>query len=194
MGQGCGRGGPDILEPSDEELCARVAARDTRAFEALVERYQARAFRLAAAMLSNEADAGDVSQEAFIRLHAAAGSFDQRSKFETWFHRILVNLCIDHHRRNRRWRRLAPLASPADDSEAPGIDPPSTAAGPEDVAMIGQSLERLRGAQGKLSPKQRAAVLLQAQEGLSSREIAAMFNCSEATARDSCASRGARAA
>lgn len=49
--------------------------------------------------------------------------------------------------------------------------------------MIAQSLERLRGALGKLSPKQRAAVLLQAQEGLSSREIAAVLNCSEATAR-----------
>jgi RNA polymerase sigma factor (sigma-70 family) len=60
-------------------------------------------------MLSNEADACDVSQEVFIRLHEGAGSFDRRSKFATWFHRILVNLCIDHHRRNRWWRRLVAL-------------------------------------------------------------------------------------
>jgi RNA polymerase sigma-70 factor (ECF subfamily) len=175
--------GPVAVEPSDEELCRRIAERDAQAFDLLVERHQARAYRLACSILGNEADARDVSQEAFIRLYQSADRFDGRSRFTTWFHRILVNLCIDHQRRNRWWRRLVQLSTPGSESGEPGIDPPSAEPGPELVAIRNQSLGELRGLLAKLSPKQRAAVLLQVQEGLSSREIAAVLECSENTAR-----------
>jgi RNA polymerase sigma-70 factor (ECF subfamily) len=171
------------VEPSDEELCRKIAERDDAAFELMVDRHQGRAYRLAASILGNEADARDVSQDAFIRLYESAGRFDGRSSFSTWFYRILVNLCIDHQRKNRWWKRMAPLASPGDDPDERAFDPPSSEAGPEDVAMLKQSISRLRPALAKLSPQQRAAVLLQTQEGFTSREIGEVLKCSEATAR-----------
>ena len=174
------------MEPSDEELCRRIAGRDAEAFELMVDRHQGRSYRLASSILGNEADARDVSQDAFIRLYESAGRFDGRSRFSTWFYRILVNLCIDHQRKNRWWRRLAPLATPgADDpnENERAFDPPSSEAGPEDEAMLTQSIRRLRPALDKLSPQQRAAVLLQTQEGFTSREIGEVLKCSEATAR-----------
>jgi RNA polymerase sigma-70 factor (ECF subfamily) len=171
------------VELSDEELCKRVAERDARAFDLLVERHQARAYRLACSIVGNEDDARDVSQEAFIRLYESAGSFDGRSRFTTWFHRILVNLCIDHQRRNRWWRKVLPLSPPGAETGEPVIDPPSAEPGPELEAIRNQSIGKLRGLLAKLSPKQRAAVLLQVQEDLSSREIAAVLECSENTAR-----------
>jgi RNA polymerase sigma-70 factor (ECF subfamily) len=171
------------VELSDEELCRRIAARDADAFELMVDRHQARAYRLACSILGNESDARDVSQDAFIRLYESAGSFDGRARFSTWFYRILVNLCIDNQRRNRWWRRLVPLASPGDDPAEPGFDPPSGEAGPEGAAMLSESIRRLQPALKRLSPQQRAAVLLQTQEGFTSREIAAVLKCSENTAR-----------
>ena len=173
------------MEPSDEELCRRIAARDAEAFELMVDRHQGRAYRLAASILGIEADAREVSQDAFIRLYESAGQFDGRSRFSTWFYRILVNLCIDHQRRNRWWRRLAPLKSPGDDpiENERAYDPPSVEAGPEAATMLKQSIGRLRPALEKLSPQQRAAVLLQTQEGFTSREIGEVLKCSEATAR-----------
>ena len=171
------------MEPSDEELCRRIAERDGAAFELMVDRHQGRAYRLASSILGNEADARDVSQDAFIRLYESAGRFDGRSRFSTWFYRILVNLCIDHQRKNRWWKRMAPLASPGDDPDERAFDPPSSEPGPEDEAMLKQSISRLRPALAKLSPQQRAAVLLQTQEGFTSREIGEVLKCSEATAR-----------
>ena len=172
------------MEPSDEELCRRIAARDADAFELMVDRHQGRAYRLATSILGNEADARDVSQDAFIRLYQSAGGFDGRSRFSTWFYRILVNLCIDHQRKNRWWKRVAPLATPGgDEPDERAFDPPSTEASPEAEAMLTQSIARLRPALAKLSPQQSAAVLLQTQEGFTSREIGEVLKCSEATAR-----------
>jgi RNA polymerase sigma-70 factor, ECF subfamily len=170
------------VEPSDEELCRRIAQRDAAAFDLLVERYQKRAWRLARSILNNDADANDVSQDAFIRLYESADRFDGRSRFSTWFNRILVNLCIDHFRRNKWWRKFIPLSNP-DDPEARVIDPPSPELGPELEAIRGSEIGQLRDALGRLSANQRTALLLQIQEGCSSREIADILNCSESTAR-----------
>ena len=180
---GCIAGLTDVKELADEELCAKVAQRDQQAFELLVERHQARAYRLACSILGNEADARDVSQDAFIRLYESAHRFDGRSRFSTWFYRVLVNLCIDHRRRGKWWSKLLPLAGPGDDPDEPGIDPASGAAGPDLAAIAHQSAGQLAQALKRLSPNQRAAVLLQVQESLSSREIAQVLNCSENTAR-----------
>jgi RNA polymerase sigma-70 factor, ECF subfamily len=173
-----------MADLSDEELCRKIAERDAAAFELMVDRHQGRAYRLAWSILGNEADARDVSQDAFIRLYESAGRFDGRSRFSTWFYRILVNLCIDHQRRNRWWRRMSPLAIPGgDDPDERAFDPPSGEVGPEGEAMLKQSINQLRPALAKLSPQQRAAVLLQTQEGFTSREIGEVLKCSENTAR-----------
>jgi len=172
------------VEPSDEELCRRIAARDTQAFELLVERHQAAAYRLARSILGHDEDARDISQEAFLRVYQAAEQFDARSRFSTWFHRILVNLCIDHQRRGKWWRKFVSLVGPGEaEDDQPALDPPSQAPGPDLEAIRGQSGARLRAALALLSPNQRAAVTLLVQEDLSSKEIAAVLNCSESTAR-----------
>jgi RNA polymerase sigma-70 factor (ECF subfamily) len=171
------------VERTDEELCRGIAEGEAAAFDLLVERYQARTYRMASAILANEADGRDVSQEAFIRLYENAHRFDGRSRFSTWFHRILVNLCIDHQRRNRWWRKVVPLGGSVDESEEPPIDPPSEEPGPDIVAMRKQTAGKLHESLKQLSPSQRTAIMLSVQEDFTSREIAAVLKCSEATAR-----------
>jgi RNA polymerase sigma-70 factor (ECF subfamily) len=172
-----------LAELPDEELCSRVAGRDNRAFEVLVERYQARAYRLAYSILGSEADARDLSQDAFIKLFESAGKFGGRSLFSTWFYRIVVNLCIDHKRRFGWWSKIVPLRGSLPESDEAGVEPVSSEPGPEVEAMRRQTSTRLAVAFVQLSPNQRAAVLLQVQDGLTSREIAQVLSCSENTAR-----------
>lgn len=172
------------MELSDEALCRRVADRDEAAFDLLVGRYQGRAYRLAWSILRDAEEARDLSQEAFIRLYQAAARFDGRSRFSTWFYRILVNLCLDHRRKHRWWRRLVTAANSGSDPDEPLIErQPAPPRDPLDELGSEQALTRLWGAVDRLSPRQRAALLLQVQEGLLSGEIAAVLNCSEATVR-----------
>ena len=171
------------MEPSDEVLCRRIAERDDRAFDLLVERHQQRAYRLAWSMVGDREEAKDLSQEAFLRVFEKAGSFDGRSKFSTWFHRILVNLCLDHRRKRRGW--LGRIFT-SDDSEEPMElleRQPSPRDDPADEAAKRETMTRVWKAAARLSGQQRAALLLQVQEDLSTSEIAAVLECSEPTVR-----------
>jgi RNA polymerase sigma-70 factor (ECF subfamily) len=171
------------VEPSDEALCEQVAARDDRAFDVLVARYQERAYRIAWSIVRNGDDARDVSQDAFIRLYQNAGRFQRRAKFSTWFYRILVNLALDHRRRHRWWQRaLGDGVSTDPDAPTPLEHAPSLDPGPDEDAARRELMGRLWSEVDQLSPQQRAALLLQI-EGLSTTEIAGVLDCAEATVR-----------
>jgi RNA polymerase sigma-70 factor (ECF subfamily) len=173
-------------EPSDEDLCRRTAQQDGGAFDLLVERYQERAYRIAWSVVRDREDARDCSQEAFIRLHESAGSFAGQAKFSTWFYRILVNCCLDHQRKRRSWRRLVGWGGRRDDERDAG-DPVERLAAPftdpTDAIATGRRMSQLWEAVEDLSPQQRAAVLLQCREELSTKEIAVVLQLSEATVR-----------
>jgi RNA polymerase sigma-70 factor, ECF subfamily len=172
-------------QPSDEDLCRRIAQQDGGAFDLLVERYQDRAYRIAWSVVRDREDAKDCSQEAFIRLHESAASFAGQAKFSTWFYRILVNCCLDHQRKRRGWRRLVgwggsnegrDAGDPVERLAAPFTDP-------TDAMVTDHRMSRLWEAVDDLSPQQRAAVLLQCREELSTKEIAVVLQLSEATVR-----------
>ena len=171
-------------EISDEALCRRVGGRDEAAFDVLVGRYQARAYRLAWSLLRDAEDARDVSQEAFLRVYRTAGAFRGDARFSTWFYRILVNLCLDHRRRGRWWPRLLIRRDDTSDgAEAllerqagPLLDPGDTLGREQTLAALWAAVDRL-------SPQQRAAIVLSVQEELSTAQIASILKCSEATVR-----------
>jgi RNA polymerase sigma-70 factor (ECF subfamily) len=96
-------------EATDEALAARAAAGDDHAFETIVQRYQARVYRLAG-RLTSETDAADVLQDTFLQVYRHLPSFRGESRFSTWLYRIATNASL-MHRRSRARR-------PADSLEA----------------------------------------------------------------------------
>jgi RNA polymerase sigma-70 factor, ECF subfamily len=80
-------------EPNDEMLAERAAAGDDSAFETIVERFQARIFRLAC-RLTTETDAPDVLQETFLQAYRHLPSFRGESQFGTWLYRIATNAAL----------------------------------------------------------------------------------------------------
>ncbi len=91
----------------DEALAARAAAGEDTAFETLVDRYQARVYRLAC-RLTSETDAPDVLQETFLQAYRHLAGFRGDSQFRTWLYRIASNAAL-MHRRARARRPAEPL-------------------------------------------------------------------------------------
>jgi RNA polymerase sigma-70 factor (ECF subfamily) len=91
----------------DEDLVARAAEGDVAAFEAIVAPRLNRAFRTASAILGSEADAHDVVQEAFVATWRHLPRLRDRTKFDAWLHRMIVNRCRDALRRRRRSREVS---------------------------------------------------------------------------------------
>ena len=157
-----------MIEASDDELMGRVAGGDAAAFDRLAARHMRRAVALAQRMTGNPSDADEIAQEAFLRVWQHAGRWDgARAAFTTWLYRIVMNLAIDRGRR--------PGWSPLEEAG----DPPDEA--PDALARIAerQTAERVNRALAALPDRQRAAVVLFHQEGLSLRQAAEVLTMSE---------------
>jgi len=91
----------------DEDLIKRAAAGDVDAFEALVAARLNRAVRTASAILGGEADAHDVVQEAFVATWRQLPRLRDRTRFDAWLNKLIVNRCRDALRRRRRSREVS---------------------------------------------------------------------------------------
>ena len=100
---------------ADAELLNRARGGDHRAFADLVRRYEHRAYGLALQRVRDSAEAHDIVQEAFVRVHKNLASFDGEAAFFTWFYRIIMNLCIDYSRRASA--RMSPAGDMHDEDE-----------------------------------------------------------------------------
>ncbi len=165
----------------DEELVALCQRGERRAFEGLVGRYMQRAYRIALDFTHDGDEAKDLSQEAFLRAFSQINHFDGRSAFYTWFYRILVNLCLDYHRRKARipWERAK--AKEEESAEAEEVPDPSSSADQE--AIAGEVKRKLGTALGALPKQQRTAFVLRNHHGLSIHEIAKVMETTEGTVR-----------
>lgn len=172
------RGRP--ADDPDASLLQRAANGDRRAAANLVARHAPRLQRLALRMLRDEAEAEDVTQEAFIRLWRHAERWEPgAAKLSTWLHRVALNLCYDRLRKPR-----------AVDEDPPDLA--DDAAGPAQSLHDSQLAVRVRGALDGLPPRQRAAIALCHYEGLTNIDAAAALKIS-VEALESLLARGRRA-
>ena len=148
-------------------------------FRILVERHQARAFRVARQMVPDSGDALDISQEAFLRVFRNLERFDPKHEFSTWLYRIVSNLCIDHLRKRR------PTATgggeDGDDGHPETIDTsvPDPSAGLEREELVA----RVRACIEALPPHFRSVLALRELEGLPCTEIARIVDATHVTVR-----------
>ncbi|RVC65856.1 sigma-70 family RNA polymerase sigma factor, partial [Mesorhizobium sp. M00.F.Ca.ET.038.03.1.1] len=121
----------------DEELVRRIGAGDPAAMQAMVARKLPRILALAARMLGDAAEAEDVAQETFVRIWRHASGWRQgHARFDTWIHRVALNLCYDRLRRRREWV-TDELPEVADDAPLPDAMPG------DEERRVNQALQRL---------------------------------------------------
>lgn len=166
----------------DAELVREAGAGSSRAAEALVRKHLPRMLGLARRMLSDPIEAEDVAQELFLRVWKEAPNWRPgAAKFETWMHRVALNLCYDRLRR----RREIP------DAEA-GMSVPDPAPSAHEAWLAAQRAERVRAAMNELPERQRAALTLCHFQERSNIEAAEVLEVS-VEALESLLARGRRA-
>ncbi len=154
----------------------RVRAGDSGAFEALLDRWEAPAIRFAARALGDHQAAEDVAQEAFLRVHRSAESWEPRARFSTWFYTILGNLCRDRVRRIRR-RPADAGAESLGEGPAEPADPGTHQPSPPDAVLAAEEREMVAEAVRALPTHLMQAVTLREFDGLKYREIAETLGC-----------------
>src|SRR5450432_3783895 len=116
----------DAEDQAERKFIERLAKRDDRAFNELVELYEARVFRLLLRMMGRRDEAEDMAQEVFVQIFKAIGTFRGDSKLSTWIYRVSVNLCKNRMKYLSRRHtdgedELEPVAERASLDEGKGV-------------------------------------------------------------------------
>ena len=86
-------------DSQEAEAIRRAQRGDANAFELLYRLHSSRVFALCLRMLKNTAEAEDLTQETFLTVFRALGTFRGHSAFSSWLHRVTINRVLMHLRR-----------------------------------------------------------------------------------------------
>ncbi|MGY2285507.1 RNA polymerase sigma factor [Pseudomonas gingeri] len=154
----------------DVELLARIGNNEPAAVNEMVSRKLPRLLALAGRILGDADEAKDVAQESFLRIWRQAANWRSgEARFDTWLHRVVLNLCHDRLRR----RKERPLADDEDMIEVVDSTPP-----PDEQLEATARSEQMAAALAALPDRQREAIVLQYYQELSNIEAAALMNIS----------------
>jgi RNA polymerase sigma-70 factor, ECF subfamily len=164
---------PESADPTDAALLERIRSGDDAALDALVARHHESAYRVALSILGSEADAADAAQEGMVRALRALDRFRGEASFKTWLLSIVANEARTLIRKSGR-RREAALR---DDLPEEGVR------GAAEEVALREEAAKARALLARLPEKQRLAVQLRVDEGLSFREVGEVIGSTEGAAR-----------
>jgi RNA polymerase sigma-70 factor (ECF subfamily) len=163
-----------LTDLTDDALVAGVVAGETPMFEELMRRYNQRAYRVARAIVKDEAEAEDVMQQAYLNAFSRLRQFEGRSQFSTWLTRIVI-----HEALGRRRRALRPGDRAAESEEDAMSQAESRVASPERQAYAAELKQLIEDSVDALPDTYRAVFMLREIEGLSTAETAAGLELGE---------------
>ncbi len=165
---------------NDEKLVRLAQRGDMVAFEELVARHRDKIYARAFSMVRNEDDAIDLSQEAWVKGWQRLKQFQGESSFVTWMTRIVINLCLDQLRKQKR-HRAESIELMEEESGGVERQMPVVAANPTEGLERGELRQRIDRALGLLSYEHRTVLILHEFEDLEYKEIAKRMQCSIGT-------------
>src|SRR5437867_7819199 len=170
----------DYSSADDVALVKAAQRGNLAAFEELVFRHRDRVYARALSMMRNEEEAVDLSQEAWIKGWQRLKQFHGESSFGTWLTRIVINLCLDQLRRQKRQRSESLEAM---DEESGGVERqmPVITVNPTAGLEQGELRQRIDKALGQLSHEHRTVIVLHEFEEMEYKAIAKTMGCSIGT-------------
>jgi RNA polymerase sigma-70 factor (ECF subfamily) len=164
----------------DEDLVRRAQRGDMVAFEELVARHRDKIYARAFSMVRNEDDAIDLSQEAWVKGWQRLKQFQRESSFVTWMTRIVINLCLDQLRKQKRHRSES-IEMMEEESGGVERQMPVVTVNPTERLERSEVRQRIDKALAQLSYEHRTVLILHEFEDLEYKEIAKRMQCSIGT-------------
>ena len=161
-----------------DSLIEQCLAGDQVAWEQIVRQNWRKVFNVAYKFVGKHDEAEDLTQDIFLKIFKALGTFDRRANFQTWIISISRNLCIDHYRSVRKERQTI-----ARDVDSNDLQPATTERGPYAQAEHQDLKAQLRQALETLPVTLRTAVVLRDLQELSYQEIADRLGLPEGTVK-----------
>lgn len=161
---------------SDEEVVRRVLDGESALYELLMRRHNQRIYRVARAILRDDAEAEDVMQDAYVRAYQNLSSFEGRAKFVTWLTRIAVHEALTRSRKRLRFQSFDPAGESHGD---PMQTIPAVIRTPEAQAYDRELAAVLEKAVLSLSEEHRLVFVLRDVEGMSTEETAHSLSLTE---------------
>lgn len=170
----------DYSSASDETLVREAQRGDMPAFEELVARHRDKVYSRAYSMMRSEDDALDLSQEAWVKAWQRLVQFQGESSFATWITRIVINLCLDAMRKQKR---LQAESIDQMDEESGGVERHLPVVQVDMLERLDREELRARIDAGlsQLSEAHRTVLILHEFEGLEYKECAKRMGCSIGT-------------
>ena len=165
-------------------LIRRVVDGDAAAFELVMRRHNRRLFRLARAMLRDDAEAEDALQEAYLTAHSALPGFRGDASLATWLSRLVTSECLDRLRKRSRRDNIFPIGSlQAEHEPEVAMTESPASASPDQLLLRAQVRSLLERKLDALPASFRCVFVLRAVEELSVEETARSLGIPEATVR-----------
>ncbi len=155
----------------EEDIVRRAQAGDAEAFAELYEAHVGRVYAICLRMLSDGRTAEEATQDTFVRAWEAIGSFQFKSAFGTWLHRLGVNQVLTRLRSDKRRESRVTVVEDLPEFEAEVME-----------AMPETRLD-LECAIALLPAGAKEVLVLHDIEGYSYREIAEMLDTAEGTVK-----------
>ena len=166
---------------ADDATLVRASKRgDMAAFEELVGRHRDRIYARAYSMMRNEEEAVDLSQEAWVKGWQRLRQFQGESSFGTWMTRVVINLCLDQLRKQKR-QRTESIEAMSEESGGVERQMPVVTVNPTAGLERGELSQRIDRAMGQLSYEHRTVLVLHEFEDMEYKEIAKAMACSIGT-------------
>ena len=164
----------------DDELVKAAQKGDMAGFEELVARHRDKIYARAFSMMRNEDEAVDLSQEAWVKGWQRLNQFQGDASFATWMTRIVINLCLDQLRKNKR---IKSESIDEMNEETGGVERqmPILNPNPTEGLERDELRQRIDKALAQLSYEHRTVLVLHEFEELEYKLIAKRMGCSIGT-------------
>ncbi len=149
-------------------------------FEEIVRQEMKRVFNVAYRLCGNFHQAGDITQETFLRAYRSFHRFEGRSKISTYLYRIACNVWKNTLRKKRIQNFTS--YSLGLNTEETDIPDPENSSMEEEIRRTEKN-RIIQGCINSLSPSDRSIIILRDMEGYSYEEIAGILKCRTGTVK-----------